>query len=325
MRPVFSVVIDGRGDITDLIRDRLLSLSLTDEASRQSDSAELRLDNRDGAIRLPPRGAKMTVTLGWEGSKQTFAAAYAVDEFEISGPPLALAIRAKGADMRADLKAQKTRSWDDISVGDLVGEIAADHGLRARVGGALRAEAIPHLDQTEESDLHLLTRLARDRDAVAKQAGEYLLFVPRGEASSAAGKPMPRIEIRPGDTRRWRVTIADREAYASVRAHWHDPETGERRTETAGSGSPSRTLRQAYGSAPEAAAAARSELARHGRDAVTLSADLAPGNPSAAAEAELRTAGFGDGADRSWTCRRVVHRLDRRGYSTAVEAELKAA
>lgn len=325
MKPVYKVSIVGRGDITDLVRDRLLSLSLTDEAGRQSDSAELRLDNRDGAIRLPPRGAKMTVTLGWEGGKQTFAAAYAVDEFEISGPPLALAIRAKGADMRAELKAQKTRSWDDVTLRDLVGEIAADHGLRARVGGALRAEAIPHLDQSEESDLHLLTRLARDRDAVAKQAGEWLLFVPRGEASSATGKPMPRLDIRPEDLRRWRVTIADREAYASVRAHWHDPEAGERRTETAGSGSPARTLRQAYGSASEAAAAAKAELARSGRDAVTLSADLSPGNPAAAAEAELRTARFGDGIDGSWTCRRVVHKLDRRGYSTVVEAELKAA
>ena len=325
MKPVYGVSVEGRGDITDLVRDRLLSLSLTDEAGRQSDSAELRLDNRDRAIRLPPSGAKLTVTLGWEGRKQTFAAAYAVDEFELSGPPLALAIRAKGADMRGSLKAQKTRSWDDVSLGDLVGEIAGDHGLKARVGAALRAETIPHLDQTEESDLHLLTRLAKDRDAVAKQAGEWLLFLPRGEASSATGRPMPSIEIRPGDARRWRVTIADREAYASARAHWHDPETGKRQTETAGSGSPARTLRQAYGSASEAAAAAKAELARAGRDAVTLFVDLAPGNPAAAAEAELRTAGFGEGIDGFWTCRRVVHRLDRRGYSTAVEAGLKDA
>ncbi|MDE0109890.1 MAG: contractile injection system protein, VgrG/Pvc8 family [Bryobacterales bacterium] len=325
MKPVFQIVIDGRQDITDLARDRWLALTVTDQAGRLSDSAELRLDNRDGAIRLPPRGAKMTVSLGYEGAPAVVSGTYTVDEFEMSGPPATLAIRAKGADMRGELKAQKTRSWDDVSLGDLVGEIAGDHGLKARVGAALRAQTIPHLDQTEESDLHLLTRLAKDRDAVAKQAGEWLLFVPRGEASSATGKPMPRIEIRPGDTKRWRVTIADREAYASVNAHWHDPETGERRTETAGSGSPARTLRQAYASASEAAAAAKAELARSGRDAVTLFADLTPGNPSAAAEAELRTAGFGDGIDGSWTCRRVVHTLDRRGYSTAVEAELKDA
>ena len=324
MRPVFRIVIDGRGDITDLVRDRLLSLSVVDEAGRESDSAELRLDDRDNVIDLPPRGAKMTVSLGYDDREETVTGTYVVDEFELSGPPDTLAIRAKGADMRAELKAQKTRSWDDVTLGDLVGRIAADHGLEARVGSALRSIRIPHLDQVEESDLHLLTRLARDHDSVAKQAGERLLFVPRGEVSSATGKPMPAVDVRPRDVHRWSVTIADRDAYASVRAHWHEPATGRRRTETAGSGSPARTLRRTHASASEAAEAARAELARLARGTVRLSAELSPGNPVVAAEAELRLAGFRKGAAGSWTCRRVTHRLNPRGYSTAVEAELKA-
>lgn len=325
MRPVFKIVIDGRRDITELVRDRLLSLSVSDEAGRQSDSAEIVLDDRGSAIALPPRGAKMTVSLGYEGRDATVAGTYTVDEFELSGPPAALAIRAKGADMRASLKAQKTRSWDEVTLGDLAGRIAADHGLEARVGSALRSVRIPHLDQTEESDLHLLTRLAQDHDAVAKQAGKYLLFVPRGEAYSATGKPMPAVEVHPEDTRRWRVTLADREAYGSVAAHWHDPETGERKTEIAGSGDPRQTLRRTYASASEAAEAARSKLAQLARGTARLSVDLSPGNPVVAAEAELRLEGFRDGVDGSWTCRRVSHKLARSGYSTAVEGEVKAA
>ena len=180
-----------------------------------------------------------------------------MDEFDLSGPPDTLAIRAKGADMRAELKAQKRCSWDDVTMGDLVDRIGADHGLEARVGSALRSIRIPHLDQLEESDLHLLTRLARDHDAVAKQAGERLLFVPRGEVSSATGKPMSAVDVRPRDARRWHVTIADRDAYASARAHWHEPAAGRRRTETAVSGGPARTLRRTHASASEAAEAAR--------------------------------------------------------------------
>ena len=325
MTPAFRIVIDGRQDITDRVRDRLLSLSVTDEAGRESDSAEVRIDDRGGAIELPRRGAKMEVSLGWEGGEQTVQGTYIVDEIELSGPPQALAIRAKAADMRASLKEQKTRSWDDVSIGDLVGRIAGDHGLKARVGQPLRSARIPHLDQTEESDLHLLTRLGRDYDAVAKPAGEYLLFVARGEAASATGQPMPRVDVRPEDVRSWRVTLADRDRYGSVRAHWHEPGTGERRTETAGSRDPAKTLRRAYGSAAEAAEAARAELARLERGISRLSLALALGNPAAAAEAELRLKEFGDGADGSWTCLRAVHRLDRRGYSTQVEGELKPA
>ena len=325
MTPAFKIVIDGRQEITEAVRDRLLSLSVTDEAGRQSDSAEVRLDNRDGAIAVPRRGAKMTVSLGWQGSGVTVQGAYIVDEVELSGPPDTLAIRAKAADMRESLKAQKTRSWDDVSIGELAREIAAEHGLKARVGSALRGVRIPHLDQTEESDLHLLTRLAQDHDAVAKPAGEYLLFVSLGEASSASGKPMPSIDVRPEDVRRWRVTLADRELYASAIAHWHEPATGERHAETAGSGAPAWTLRRTFASAPEAAEAARAKLAELARGTARLSIDLSPGNPVVAAEAELRLAGFRDGINDRWTCRRVVHRLDRRGYSATVEGEVKAA
>lgn len=113
-----------------------------------------------------------------------------------------------------------------MPLGDLARRIAAGHGLQARVGSALRAVRIPHPAQTEESDLNLLTRLARDRDAVAKQSGDYLLLVPRGEVASATGKPMPAVDVRPEDTTRWRVTLADRAAYASAEARWHDPAGG---------------------------------------------------------------------------------------------------
>ena len=325
MTPAFKIVIDGRQDTTEAVRDRLLSLSVTDEAGRQSDSAEAVLDNRDGAIAVPRRGAKMTVSLGWQGPGVTVQGTYIVDEIELSGPPDTLAIRAKAADMRESLKARKTRSWDDVSIGELARQIAAEHGLKARVGSALREVRIPHLDQTEESDLHLLTRLARDHDAVAKPAGEYLLFVPRGEAASATGKPMPAVDVRPEDVSRWRVTRADREAYNSAKAHWHEPGTGTRHTETAGSGEPAWTLRGTYASASEAAEAARAKLSELARGTARLSLKMAPGNPAIAAEAELRLKEFGDGADGSWTCLRAVHRLDRGGYSTQVEGEARGA
>lgn len=323
MRPVFRVVVDGGQDVTERIRDRLLSLRISDEAGRRSDAAEIRLDDRDGAIAMPRRGAEMEISLGWEGRQERVEGVYVVDEVELSGPPQTLAVRAKAADMHSPLKAQKTRSWDDVTLGGLVSSIAAEHGLQARVGSALRGVRIPHLDQTGESDLHLLTRLARDHDAVAKPAGGFLLFVPQGEAASATGRPMPVVDVRPGDCRRWSATIADRKAYGAVRAHWHEPESGERRTETAGSGEPVWTLRRTWGSATEAREAARAKLSALKRGTVRLSLELSPGNPLAAAEAELRLQGFRDGADGSWTCSRAVHRLDRGGYATSVEAELK--
>lgn len=325
MRPVFRIVIDGRQDVTDRVRDRLLSLRVTDETGLRSDAVELRLDDRGSALALPRRGAEMEVSLGWEGRRERVEGAYVVDEVELSGPPRTLAVRAKAADMHSSLKAQKTRSWDDVSLGGLVSSVAADHGLEARVGSALRGVRIPHLDQTEESDLHLLTRLAQDHDAVAKPAGGLLLFVPRGEAASATGRPMPVVDVRPGDCRRWSATIADREAYRSVLAHWHEPESGDRRTATAGSGEPAWTLRRTWASASEAREAARAKLSELKRGTVRLSLDIGPGNPAVKAEAELRLRGFRAGVDGRWVCSRVIHALDAGGYVTRAEAELPSA
>ena len=319
MRPAWNVVVDGRQDATAAIRDRFLSLRVADEAVRQSDAFELRLDDRGGAIERPRRGAKLEVSLGYEDRGVTLAGTYVVDEIGLAGPPQILVVRAKAADMRGGLKAQKSRSWDDVTLGALVGRIAADHGLEARVGSSLRTVRIPHLDQTEESDLHLLTRLAGDYDAVAKPAGGHLLFVPRWQAASATGKPMPTVAVRPGDTSSWSVTIADRPKYRSVRAHWHDAASGERKAETAGSDDPAFTLRRSYATAAEARHAARSMLARLAGGMRRLILELAPGQPAVAAEGELRLAGFRDGVDGSWTCQRAVHTLDSRGYRTRAE------
>ena len=118
MKPDFRIVIGGRQDITDLVRDRLLSLSVTDEAGQQSDLVELRLDDRESAIALPHKGVKMKVSLGYEGQKYTETGEYTVDEFALSWPRRELVIRARGADFRAELKAQKTRSWDDVTLED---------------------------------------------------------------------------------------------------------------------------------------------------------------------------------------------------------------
>ena len=193
------------------------------------------------------------------------------------------------------------------------------------MGRALRSFRYPHLDQTEESDLELLTRLARDHDAVAKPNGDYLLFVPQGVAESATGEPMPVIDVRPEDVRSCEVTLADRGEYRSARARWHDTERALEGIESAGSGDPAYTLQRAYASAREASEAARAKLAALLRGTGSLTLELSPGNPAAAAGAKLLLAGFRDGADGSWTCRRVQHRIDRSGYSTQVTADTEAA
>jgi phage protein D len=55
MTPRFRIVVDGT-DITALLNDRLIQLSVTDKTGMESDEFELRIDDRDGLVTLPRRG-----------------------------------------------------------------------------------------------------------------------------------------------------------------------------------------------------------------------------------------------------------------------------
>lgn len=323
MTPDFRLLADRRAS-TAALRERFLALTLTDEAGRDSDTLAVRLDDRDGALALPRRGVTLDVALGYREQGLTAMGVFTVDEVEVAGPPATLTIRAKAANMRSALKAHKTRAWDQTTLGDLVGAIAAEHGLKPRVAAAWRAVRLPHLDQTEESDLHFLTRLARDYDAIAKPAGGALLFVPRGQARSASGQAMPVLTVARGQVSEYRVTWADRAAYSSVQAAWHDTATGERRIERAGGGEPAYALRQPYPNAQAAQAAARAHLRTLNRATGTARLTLQPGLPTLRAEAKLTLADFRSGMNGDWTVSRVTHQLGQTGYATRVEAETLA-
>nr|WP_215423492.1 contractile injection system protein, VgrG/Pvc8 family [Escherichia coli] len=64
--PAFSISIEGR-DITTVLDNRLMGLTLTDNRGFEADQLDLELDDADGKIVLPRRGAVITLALGWKG------------------------------------------------------------------------------------------------------------------------------------------------------------------------------------------------------------------------------------------------------------------
>ena len=338
MIPAFRIVVDGHQDVTAAIRERLLSLRVSDEEGYKSDTVEIRLDDRGlpgqtgGTVELPRRGAVLKVELGYDEvpeaerrdgleAGRVSMGRYTVDEVELSGPPATLTIRAKAADMRAALKQRRTRSWHQVLLGDLIETIAKQYGLDARVAKELARIILPHVDQTDESDLHLLTRLGEQYDAVAKPGGGRLAFVRRGAAMSATMGPVKAVRIAREQTADYRVTLADRPDYRSVRAYWYDTAAGRRVEVTAGEGEPVYALRDDHTDEATARAAAQARLDALGRGAGALSLTLKPGVPTVSAESPLTLSGFRSGVDGRWIATRVSHEISGGGYSSRVEAE----
>ncbi len=323
MTPDFLVVANTE-DITATLRRRLISLRVTDEAGTKSDTAEIVLDDRDSRIQWPEHGALLALSLGYRESGLSHLGSFIVDEVAHSGPPNILTIRAKAADMIASLKAPKTRQWEQQSLGQMVDSIAGEHGLQPRVSQQLDQVIIPHVDQTEESDLHFLTRLARQYDAVSKPASGFLLFVVKGEAKAASGQSLTSVSIEPSQILQHRMTQADRGKYGAVRSFWHDVTSADRVAVLTGSGEPIYTIRQTYPDATQAADAGLAKLKSLQRGEASLSLTLI-GNTAVQAEAELTVSGLRDQVNGLWLIKRVEHQLDaNQGLTTRLDADIPA-
>ena len=215
MTPDFRIRANGE-DITEIVRARLVGLTITDALDEESDTCELTIDERPG-IALPSTGAEFEVDLGYLESGLAFMGGYTVAEIERTGPPDVLTARGAAADLIGGLKAPRTRSWDFPTIGSLVAEIAAEHGLTPQVEPSLRGVVLPHIDQVAESDLNLLRRLADQQvDVVAKPANGRLLFVRRQALAAAEPQRGPAIRIVRTETVQHRLTRADRSENAAV-------------------------------------------------------------------------------------------------------------
>ncbi|MDT7309101.1 phage late control D family protein [Citrobacter freundii] len=217
--PAYMLTLDGE-DITQNFSDRLIGLTMTDNRGFEADQLDIALDDTDGLVELPPRGASLTLWLGWQGSALVNKGSFTVDEIEHRGAPDTLTIRGRSADFRGSLNSRREQSWHDTTLGVIVETIAQRNKLTASVADALKAIAIPHIDQTQESDAAFLSRLAeRNGASVSVKAGK-LLFLKAGSAMTASGKPIPQMTVERGDGDRHQFAIADREAYTGVTAKW---------------------------------------------------------------------------------------------------------
>ncbi|GJN53067.1 phage late control D family protein [Pseudomonas tohonis] len=281
-RPICKVVVNGN-DITDLLlggqQPRLVSIELTDNRGLEADQLDITLSDHDGLLAIPPRGATVRLWLGWDDTGLVDKGSFTVDETEHSGAPDTLSIRARSADLRGGLKTKKERSWDATTLGTVIGAIATAQGLTPVVSAVLAGIELLHLDQANESDANLLSRLGREHDAIATVKADRLLFLPTGKATTASGLALPHVTLTRADGDQHRFLQADRDAYTGVKAYYYEVNSAEKKEAIAGGGENIKELRHSYTDQASALQAARAEWNRLQRGTATLSYTLARGRP----------------------------------------------
>lgn len=324
MQPAFKIIAQGR-DITALIADRLVELSVTDEAGIKSDKLRIELDDRDQLFQLPSKGAVLRVSLGWVGQPLVAMGVYTVDEIEVTGGPRSLSISASATDFNSSISSQQERSWHDTTLGEIARKIAAEHDLEPVVSAKMAKVKIAHVDQTESS-LQLLTRLAAQYGGVVKTPDGKLVLAERGRTKSVSGQKLEAITITPGEFSSWSMTATGRGTYQAVKAYWQDKGKAKRTGEVAGStDKKARTmsLPHTYASKEEAQEAANSKLEAMEKGEAKLSIKDMPGNTNIFAEQRVIASGFRQGVDGEWVATKVEHKISGSGgFTTDIELEL---
>lgn len=319
--PDYRLVVDGQ-NITPKLNGRLINLTLDETPGDEADTLSISLTDHDNALEIPPKGAELELAIGWKGRPLIEKGLFIVDEASYSWAPNTLNITARSANMRNGLPTRRTRSWDQVTLGDIVTTIAAQNDLEPVISDQLAGETVAHLDQTDESDLNLLTRLGERHGAIATVKAGRLLFTPRGTATTANGNALPEITITPqsGDSGTYRET--DRNGYTGVVAFWDNVDEGKQEQVMVGTEERVKRMRGTYANQSEANAAAKAELARSNRGEAELSLTLAIGRPDVGPEFRLRAEGFKPQINgREWVVTRASHSLSDSGLVTSLDAE----
>ena len=358
LTPAFMLTINSK-DITGNISDRLINLTLTDNRGFEADQLDIELDDSDGLVELPLRGAVLSLYLGWKGFALVGKGSFTVDEVEHRGAPDTVTIRARSADFRGTLNSRREESWHDTTIASVIEAIAARNKLTASVLPELAKIKIPHIDQSQESDAKFLTRLAELNGGEVSVKSGKLLFIKAGRGVTASGKAIPQVTISREDGDRHQFSIADRGAYTGVTAKWlhtKDPKPQaqkvklrrkEKEKKTRASAHPKAktpvkepearegeymageadnvfALTTVFASKAQAMRAAQAKWDKLQRGVAEFSISLATGRADLYPETPVRVTGFKRVIDEQvWIITKVTHSLSNNGYSTGLELEVK--
>lgn len=326
MTPAYRIT-GGDKDITAALAGRLISLTITDKPGMEADEIEIAIADPDGSLPLPRRGVTLRAAIGWD-SALVDKGAWRVDEIRHNGPQDVITIKGRSADLTGALRTHREESYHGRTLGQVLSTIAARHGLAPAVAPALAGMAIPHIDQTNESDVHFITRLAEQFGAVGTVKDGHLLFVPRGAGVTASGGKVPGLTIVRSATVDHDFSVQDREGETTVvRARWRDYEAARTGYAQAGGDADGEgsvtTLQRVFPTRAEAQAAARAALAGIARGQHELRLQLAYGRPEVIAGQPFKVHGWRPEIDAiKWITGVVTHTISGdQGYTTGIEAE----
>lgn len=333
--PTCLITADNK-PLNDLILSRIISVTVTDNRANEADELSIVLDDSDGALELPKRGVRLNCKMGFIGEELHDKGDFIVDETEWSGPADVITVKASSANFKSSIKVAKSKSYHLKSFGEVANEIARNHQLELIMTADLKAINLNHIDQTNESDLNLLARIAKTNGAEMAVKKDRLLIFKAGTAKSASGQDLSSITVTRSTGDQFRYNEQDRESdYTSVSAGYQD--LGKAKRQRVTSGNPekrgggndpttkTKVIKGTFASKEDAQRAADAKMNEIKRQMAKFSISLAYGIPEISTESPVKLDGFKNEIDRlRWIVEKATHTYNKsNGLITQLELESK--
>ena len=321
--PIYEIRRDD-GDLTSVIKDKLISLTIEDRRDPRADTLDLTLDF-DGSYAIPRAGVVLEAKIGYAEEGLWDAGKFYVEETEFSGGANAadtLNIRGTSAPLSPQgetqsLASSHKRGWQTgTTLGAIINEVCRGARLTAKIDPTIASIEMPYTTQIGESDVEFLYSILQLYDVTLKFHDKQVIVEARD--SGAIGE----INIsRTGTVTSYAFTAAERSKVASVVAKYQDKDAGMVAKYTAGEGEPEIEHRNTLPDRETAVYVAETILKHEIRK--THYVQLVMPTPAGLfAEKIINLTDFPDASlNRRYVVERVTHRLSSSGLSSTIRAQ----
>lgn len=305
LTPDFKIVVNGN-DVTETLKKHQARITFKDEAGDVADELNLEFD---ALFKRPSYKDEIKLYLGYKESGLYYCGVFLVQTTQKTQN--ALTVRATSTDFSMTLKKKHTRSFENVSLVELVNKIAGENGLKSRCD--YDDVSFKHLAQTNESDLHLLQRVATMYHATFNIKNDTLLFL-----TKRTKEKLPTFTITQKDAKSHSIKHANKTLYKSVKSIWHDTKTNSKKEIVYKNGEPQYILQASFKDENEARQRAKGMYEM--LNAATISGSVSVTGRNIIAGGILNLTGFGED-DGKYNIKRVTHTLGTGGYTVRVEFE----
>lgn len=312
--------------LNQLISSRIISVTVTDNRANEADELSITLNDHDGVLELPKRGVRLNCQMGYLGESIHDKGDFIVDETEWSGTPDIITVKASSANFKSKIKEAKSKSYHRKKFGDIATEVAKNHDLTLVMANDLKNIDLNHVDQTNESDLNLLQRLAKQNGAEMAVKKDRLLLFKAGSAKTASGKDLPALILTRNDGDQFRYSEQDRESdHTGVSASYQDTAKAKREKSIAGEKGKVKHLKGTFANKEEAERASKAKMAEIKRQMAKFSITTAYGIPEMSTESPVTLQGFKAEVDKlKWIVEKATHSYAKSGGLTS-QLELESS